>query len=144
MSFSLSQGAPQVINTLVWKQPFEKSSNFWLLDMPLELLKRVMDFVLTTGTHLKGTIYLHEERKRFVFTESKDAPDGQAMEGNCSKGTSRICRCDTIQSSTPADYSTNIIAGQRSLTTQSYVTDFHGTRSGRKLIGRNCASCSSI
>lgn len=88
MSFSVSQGAPQVINALVWKQPgseaeqrFEKSSKSWLLDMPLELLDRVMDFVLTTDTYLKGTIHLHEERKHFVFAESKVVPDGQAMEG---------------------------------------------------------------
>jgi len=39
-----------------------------------------MDFVFTTDTHLKGIIHLHEEKKRFVFAESKVAPDGQAME----------------------------------------------------------------
>jgi hypothetical protein len=88
MSLLLLQGVSQVINAFVWKHPgskaqqrFEKSTRCWLLDVPLELLNRVTDFVLTTDTHLKGTVDLHEEKERFVFAKSMVVPDGSAMEG---------------------------------------------------------------
>ena len=87
MSFSLSQDTPQVIDAFLWRQPgsiaeqrFEKSTKSFLLDLPLEMLNRVVHLVLTTDTYLSGTIHLHEEKKRFVFAESKVAPNGQAME----------------------------------------------------------------
>jgi hypothetical protein len=79
-SFSFSQGVSQVINAFVRKQPgskaeqrFEKSTRSFLLDVPPELLNRVMDFFLITNAHPEGTYSLtrREEAIRFCGVQGR-------------------------------------------------------------------------
>ncbi|KAH6637949.1 hypothetical protein C7974DRAFT_411405 [Boeremia exigua] len=83
ISFNVSDSRSQKITSFVWQMPdttcprrFVKTRQSPLLKLPQEIVDHIMKFVLTTSTHLKGVIHLHEEKNHFVVAETKSMPAG--------------------------------------------------------------------